>query len=118
MLLIKIRFLCYVQRATLVIKKSIIDNLVIFLLSLKSLLKFSYLFAIFAKNANFLIVREIDKSFLRVSEIDLKNFLHVRVAQCYVNRYVVYLDVVLSVQWHFVLVKILLSRFRIRFYLI
>ncbi len=118
MLLIKIKFLCYVRRATLVIKKLIVDNLVIFLFSFESLLKFSCLFAILAKDANFLIVREINKLFLRVSEIDLKNFLHVRVAQCHVNKYVVNLNVVLNVQWHFVFVKILLSRFRIRFYLI
>ncbi len=80
MLLIKIRFLYYVRRAILVIKKLIVGNLVIFLLSLGSLLKFSYLFAILARDANFLIVREINKLFLRVSEINLKNFLHMRVA--------------------------------------
>jgi len=115
-LLIKIRFLCYARRAILVIKEPIVGNLVIFSLSLGSLSKFSCLFAILARDANFLVVREIDKSFLRVSEIDLKDFLHVRVAQCHVDKYVVHLNVVLSVQWHFVFVKILLSRFRIRFY--
>ncbi len=109
MLLIKIKFLYYVRIAILVIKKSIINNLVIFLFFLKSLLKFNCFFAILAKDANFLIVREIDKLFLRVSEINLKNFLHVRVAQCYVNKYVVNLNVIFSVQWHFVLVKILFN---------
>lgn len=98
MLLIKIRFLCYVRRAILVIKKSIVGNLVIFLLSLESLSKFSCLFVILARDANFLVVREIDKSFLKVSEIDRKNFLHMRVAQCHVNKYVVHLNVVFSVQ--------------------
>jgi len=97
MLLIKIRFLCYAQRAILVIKKLIVDNLVIFLLSFKSFSKFNCLFAIFARDANFLIVRKISKLFLRVSEIDLKNFLHVQVAQCHVNKYVVNLNVILSV---------------------
>ncbi len=118
MLFIKIKFLCYVRRATLVIKKLIVGNLVIFLFFLESLSKFNCLFAILARDANFLIIRKIDKLFLRVSEIDVKNFLHVRVAQCYVDKYVVNLNVVLSVQWHFVLIKILLNRFRIRFYLI
>jgi hypothetical protein len=98
MLFIKIKFLCYVRRAILVIKKLIVGNLIIFLFFLKSFSKFSYLFAIFAKNANFLIVNEIDKLFLRVSEINLKNFLHMRVAQCYVNKYVVNFNVILSVQ--------------------
>jgi len=80
MLLIKIRFLYYVRRAILVIKKSIINNLVTFLLSLKNLLKFSCLFAILARDANFLIVREINKLFLRVNKINLKNFLYIQVA--------------------------------------
>jgi hypothetical protein len=108
-LLIKIRFLCYARRAILVTKKLIVGNLVIFSLFLKSLSKFSCFFAILARDANFLVVREIDRPFLRVSEIDLKDFLHMRVAQCHVNKYVVNLNVVLSVQWHFVLVKILLN---------
>ena len=116
MFLIKIRLLCYARKAILVIKKSIVNNLVILLLSFKSLSKFSCLFAIFTRNANFLIAREIDKPFLKVSEIDLKNFLHVRVAQYYVDKYVVNLSVVLSIQWHVVLVKILFNRFRIKFY--
>ena len=80
MLLIKIRFFCYVRRAILVIKKSIISNLVIFSLFLKSLSKFNCFFAILARDANFLIVCEIDKLFLRISKINLKNFLHMRVA--------------------------------------
>jgi len=71
---------------------------VIFLFSFKSFSKFSCLFAIFIKDANFLIVCEIDKLFLRVSEIDFKNFLHVQVAQYYVNKYIVNLDIVFSVQ--------------------
>ncbi len=79
MLLIKIRFFYYVRKATLVIKKLIVNNLVIFLLFLKSFSKFSCLFAILARDANFLIIREINKLFLRVNEIDLKNFLHIQV---------------------------------------
>jgi len=80
MLLIKIKFFCNARRAILVIKKSIVNNLVIFLLFFKSFAKFSCLFPIFTRNANFLIACEIDKLFLRVSEIDFKNFLYVRVA--------------------------------------
>jgi len=98
MLLIKIRFLSYVRSAILVIKKLIVDNLVIFLLFFKSLSKFSYFFAIFARNANFLIVCKIDKLFFKISKINFKNFLHIQVVQCYVNKYVVNLNIIFSVQ--------------------